>query len=112
MGYSWVQLALKIYTSDLILFFTICVHSATRHNINFIYLLSDWCYMTDVVWQTNLVYHDVWTYYNFRHKHQEQNISMASQPWQKWVEFKISYKVLVINMWDQEITTQEMEIIA
>ena len=24
----------KIYTSELILCFTICVHSATRHNIN------------------------------------------------------------------------------
>ena len=33
MGYSWVQLALKIYT-ELILCFTICVHSATRHNIH------------------------------------------------------------------------------
>ena len=67
-------------------------------------------WVTNVVWQTNLVYHDVWTYYNFHHKHREQNKSMASQPWQKWVEFKISYKVLVINMWDWEITTQEMEI--
>ena len=67
-------------------------------------------WVTDVVWKTNLVYHDVWIYYNFHHKHREQNISMASQPWQKWVEFKISYKVLVINMWDQEITMQEMEI--
>ena len=67
--------------------------------------------MTDAVWQTNLVYHDVLNYYNFHHKHQEQNISMARQPWQKWVAFKISYKGLVIKMWDQDIPTQEMDII-
>ena len=73
--------------------------------ISFIY------WVTHVAWQTNLVYHDVLNYYNFHHKHREQNISMAWQPWQRWVAFKISYKVLVINMWDQEITTQEMDII-
>ena len=30
---EWVYLAL-IYTSELILCFTLCVHSATRHNIH------------------------------------------------------------------------------
>ena len=34
VGYSWVQLALKFYTSELILCFTICACSATRHNIH------------------------------------------------------------------------------
>ena len=34
MDYSWVQLALKIYTSELILCSSICVPCATRHNIH------------------------------------------------------------------------------
>ena len=63
-----------------------------KQSLSFIYLLSDWCCSTDVAWQTNLVYHDVLNYYNFHYKHREQNISMASQPWQKWVEFKISLR--------------------
>ena len=34
MGYSWVQFSTLNYTSELILCSTICVHSATRHNIH------------------------------------------------------------------------------
>ena len=35
MGLSWVSHSTLIYTSELILCSTICVHSATRHNIRF-----------------------------------------------------------------------------
>ena len=34
MGLSWVSHNTLIYTSELILCSTICVHSATRHNIH------------------------------------------------------------------------------
>ena len=34
VGLSWVSYSTLIYTSDLILCSTICVHSATRHNIH------------------------------------------------------------------------------
>ena len=34
MGYSWVSHSTLIYTSGLTLCSTICVHSATRHNIH------------------------------------------------------------------------------
>ena len=34
MGLSWVSHSTLIYTSELILCSTICVHSATRHNIH------------------------------------------------------------------------------
>ena len=51
MGLSWVSHSTLIYTSELILCSTICVHSATRHNIqgdqpgcrfNFIWFLKTW----------------------------------------------------------------------
>ena len=34
VGFSWVSHNTLIYTSELILCSTICVHSATRHNIH------------------------------------------------------------------------------
>ena len=37
---SWVQFSTLNYTSELILCSTICVHSATRHNIPYVPLLS------------------------------------------------------------------------
>ena len=95
-----------------------------KQSLSFIYLLSDWCCVTAVAWQTNLVYHDVLNYYNFHHKLYAGDFDMlrkflqASRTEQKyskptmtkvgWVQNLL--KVLVINTWDQEITTQEMEI--
>ena len=38
--FSWVSLSTLIYTSELILCSSICVHSATRHNIYMIFLSS------------------------------------------------------------------------
>ena len=35
---------------------------------------------------------------------------MASQTWQKWYEFKITYRVSVINVWDWEITMWDWKI--
>ena len=42
MGLSWDSYSTLIYTSKLILCSTICVHSATRHNIIFIWYDSSW----------------------------------------------------------------------
>lgn len=35
---------------------------------------------------------------------------MATQTWQKHIEFKITYRILLIDMWVEKITAWEMEI--
>ena len=37
-------------------------------------------------------------------------IFMASQTWQKWHKFKITYRVSVINVWDWEVTMWDWKI--
>ena len=78
-------------------------------------------WVTDVAWQTNLVYHDVLKFHHnlyaedfntlikslqasrTQHKYGKPTMSKVG-----WVQNLL--KVLVINTGDQEITTQEMEI--
>jgi len=35
---------------------------------------------------------------------------MASQTWQRWVEFGITYRVSVVDVWDWRITVWELEV--
>ena len=48
-GFSWVSHSTKIYTSELILCSTICVHSATRHNIHM--LREADCHQSESQWK-------------------------------------------------------------